>query len=116
MSQKRMLRERGTIQMMAQIYCQAHHKREKSREQSDQLNEANSSLCPTCQDFLNYALLRLDQCPFRDQKPTCTKCTIHCYQPDRREQVRQIMRFAGPRLLWKRPLLSILHLLDGFKG
>lgn len=116
MSQTRILRERRTIEKMVQMYCQKHHDQEESQKQANQFIEGNSSLCPTCQKFLNYAMLRLDKCPFQDQKPTCAKCTVHCYKPDLREQAKQIMRFAGPRLLWKYPLLSILHLLDGFKS
>jgi hypothetical protein len=38
---------------------------------------------------------------------------VHCYQRDRREQVKHVMRFAGPRMLWRHPWLSVCHLLDG---
>jgi len=32
-----------------------------------------------------------------------------------REQVREMMRYAGPRMLLKHPGYAILHILDGFR-
>ena len=63
-------------------------------------------------DLVAYAAQRLDKCPLRDNKPTCAKCPVHCYKPARREQVQAVMRYAGPRLLLRRPILTIRHLLD----
>ncbi len=59
-----------------------------------------------------YAEKRLALCPFGADKPTCGKCTVHCYKPALRERVRRIMRFSGPRMLWHHPLMAICHLLD----
>jgi hypothetical protein len=34
-----------------------------------------------------------------------------------REQVRAVMRYAGPRMLWRHPILALEHLWDGlFRG
>jgi len=30
-----------------------------------------------------------------------------------RERVRDVMRWAGPRMLWRHPWLAITHVLDG---
>jgi hypothetical protein len=38
---------------------------------------------------------------------------VHCYKPDRREQVRQVMRWAGPRLAFRHPWLALMHFIDG---
>ena len=27
--------------------------------------------------------------------------------------MKQVMRYAGPRMLWRHPILAIRHLLDG---
>ena len=32
---------------------------------------------------------------------------------DRRRQIRDVMRYAGPRMLWRHPLSAIRHLWDG---
>ena len=49
------------------------------------------------------------------EKPTCANCPVHCYQRVRREQVKVVMRYAGPRMLWQHPILSLVHWLDGFR-
>jgi hypothetical protein len=56
---------------------------------------------------------RLDRCPFGEDKPTCATCPIHCYKPQVRDRIREVMRFAGPRMLWHHPILAIRHVLDG---
>ncbi len=30
-----------------------------------------------------------------------------------RERVRVVMRTAGPRMIWKHPILAIRHVIDG---
>ena len=67
------------------------------------------------QELLDYARLRLGKCPYQEGKPTCANCPIHCYRPEMREKIRATMRYAGPRMLLRHPILAILHLLDGRK-
>jgi hypothetical protein len=38
---------------------------------------------------------------------------VHCYQREIRAQVREVMRYAGPRMLLRHPILAITHLIDG---
>jgi hypothetical protein len=99
-AQKRIRRERKTIAAMIAIYCRDHH------------DGGRSGLCPECAALHAYAEQRLDKCPFGETKPTCVKCPIHCYKPACREQVREVMRYAGPRMLVRHPVLAIRHLLD----
>jgi len=99
----RILRERDTIQKMIFLYCQANH------------HPFVNQLCPECQGLEDYALERLRRCPFQEHKSTCAKCTVHCYRPAMREQIRHVMRFSGPRMLLHHPILAVLHLLDGFR-
>jgi hypothetical protein len=99
----RLARERRTISVMIGMYCRAHH-------------QPVSGLCPACAELEAYALLRIEKCPFGWRKPTCAKCPIHCYKPEMRERVRQVMRYAGPRMLLRHPLLAALHLLDGWRA
>lgn len=101
-SSRRLAREWQTIEMMIQIYCRDHHQQ--------------GELCQECQSLLDYASVRLDRCQFGAEKPTCAKCPVHCYQKVRREQVRVVMRYAGPRMLWEHPLLSLRHWLDGLRS
>jgi hypothetical protein len=97
-SSKRLRREFNTLTAMVQIYCRNQHQQE---------------ICSDCEGLLAYARVRLERCRFGAEKPTCANCPVHCYQPARREQVRAVMRFAGPRMLWEHPWLSLRHWLDG---
>jgi len=98
--QNRLRREKQTILFMIEIYCRKNHPADKE------------GLCTSCQQLADYALQRIERCPFKADKPTCAKCTVHCYKPALREQVRQVMRYAGPRILLYHPGLAIAHLLD----
>ncbi len=96
---RRLARERRTVLAMIRIYCRDHH-------------QSCSELCAECGALWNYCQCRLDKCPFGEEKPTCAKCSIHCYQPAPREQIKVVMRYAGPRMMWRHPILAIGHLLD----
>ena len=99
---KRLDREWRTIVAMVDIYCRAHH-------------AAGPGRCAECQGLLDYAGVRLERCRFGAEKPTCVKCPVHCYQQARREQVRAVMRYAGPRMVWRHPVLSVRHWVDGLR-
>ena len=58
-----------------------------------------------------YAHRRLDRCKFGSRKPACKRCPIHCYKPAMREKIREIMRWAGPRMLLYDPIAAIRHLI-----
>jgi hypothetical protein len=96
----RLQREWRTMELMVRIFCRDQH-------------PAGGGLCPECLALLDYAAVRLDRCRFGADKPTCAKCPVHCYQKQRREQVRALMRYAGPRMLWEHPILSLRHWVDG---
>ena len=88
--------EYKTIERMLQLYCREKH---------------GAPLCPECAELLAYAGQRIEKCPFGGDKPTCEKCTVHCYTPDMRERVKEVMRFSGPRMLTRHPVLALRHLI-----
>ncbi len=98
-----MEREYKTIEAMIGLSCRERH------------GTNEGELCPACQELLAYAKARLDKCLYRENKPTCAKCPIHCYKPAMRERIREVMRYAGPCMLRRHPVLAIRHLLDGWK-
>jgi hypothetical protein len=98
-SPRRLARERRTIEAMIRLYCAKEH------------GSANG-LCPQCAELRDFAFLRLTKCPYGEEKPACANCPIHCYKPDKRQQIREVMRFAGPRMLLRHPVLAIRHLID----
>ncbi len=95
----RLRREERTVLAMINIYCRAHH--------------GARPPCADCRELADYALRRLEACPFGAEKPTCVNCPIHCYKPAMREKMRAVMRYAGPRMLLRHPILAVLHLIDG---
>jgi len=97
----RRARELRTIEAMLRLYCRGHQ------------HEYRAPLCSDCAALLDYATRRLERCVFGDAKPTCTNCVVHCYSAQMRENVRVVMRWAGPRMLLRHPILGILHKLDG---
>ena len=92
--------EAETLSLMTRRYCRAFH------------GTPDGLLCPACAEFLAYALRRLASCPYGADKPVCAKCRIHCYRAAEKETARRIMRWSGPRLLFWRPKLVWLHLLQ----
>jgi hypothetical protein len=100
---RRIRREKKTISIMIEMYCRDHH------------DTVRQDLCGECGALHAYAMQRIDKCPFCLAKPTCANCPIHCYKPDRREDVRQVMRYSGPRMLKRHPVLAVLHTIDGFR-
>ena len=96
----KLLREFNTISAMVEIYCKAHHQGFSGKP------------CQDCQDFVEYAHTRLDRCPYGQDKPTCNKCPVHCYKPHMKAKAREIMIYAGPRMLLPHPIMAIRHLLS----
>lgn len=95
----RIRREQRTIEAMLALYCRDRH-------------GSRHGLCAACESLRGYAHQRLDACPFQAQKPACNHCEVHCYSAQMRERVREVMRYAGPRMLLRHPLLAVRHLLD----
>ncbi|NLO72389.1 MAG: nitrous oxide-stimulated promoter family protein [Porphyromonadaceae bacterium] len=91
--------EKQTVEKMIGLYCRKKHKTKKG------------ALCDTCLSVKNYAWQRLDRCPFGDEKSACEDCPIHCYKPDMKEKMRQIMRFSGPRMILYHPFDAIIHVM-----
>jgi len=92
--------ERRTIEAMIGIFCRGRH-------------GAKEGLCPECRELFDYAAGRLEKCPLKDNKPKCSACPVHCYKPAMRERIRAVMRYAGPRMLYRHPLLAGKHYLSG---
>ena len=93
----RIEKEKRMLGTMILLYCRRFHGPEAT--------------CDACRALLDYAGRRLDACRYGESKTSCLRCPTHCYAPARREAMRAVMRFAGPRMLLRRPLEAILHLL-----
>ena len=99
---RRITRDKKTIESMMHIYCRNVH-------------GPAADMCTDCRELLSYAMKRLEKCPFQAKKTTCANCRVHCYRPSMREKMKQVMRYAGPRMTYRHPFLALLHFLDGFR-
>ena len=96
--------EKEIVSQMIQIYCRSHHK-------ADRRNCPKDELCLECKALETYARMRSDKCPFMETKTFCSNCKIHCYKPEMREKIREVMRFSGPRMLFHDPVNAIRHVI-----
>ena len=79
--------EKETVDCMIGIYCRGVH------------GTKRGELCEACCQLQAYADLRTEKCPFMETKTFCSACTVH----------RELMKYAGPRMLFVHPLLAIRH-------
>lgn len=92
-------REKATVSEMIALYCKKQHKTKKG-------------LCLECTELNEYARLRSDKCPFMETKTFCSNCKVHCYKPEMREKIREVMRFSGPRMIFTHPVMAIRHVIE----
>ena len=98
--------EKKVVSKMIAIHCRSVHRVDL------QLGE---ELCETCKELKGYAMQRLERCPFGEEKPTCGKCPIHCYKKDMRQKIKEVMRYAGPRMLLRHPLDTLRHFYQEYR-
>lgn len=100
--------EASVIRAMIGIYCKKNHKKADKN--------TKSKLCDECQNLLNYCDRKIEKCPLGENKTTCETCKIHCYAKNYRDEVKKVMRFAGPRMILYHPFMALRHLVSKIKG
>lgn len=120
--------EKKVVALMIRMYCRRHCRQQGRTAKTDlagltgrtaDTNQADRTgarqttraICPECAALLDYAHRRLDSCRFGNGKPSCRKCPVHCYRADMRERIRTVMRWAGPRMIFRHPMAATRHLL-----
>ncbi len=101
LNKPRLERERLTVGKMIDLYCRLNHKK--------------NEICNDCRELKEFSSIRLKRCPFGDDKPICSECTVHCYSKEMRERIKIIMRFSGPKMILYHPLMAIMHIIDNRK-
>ena len=99
-TEEKRLREKRVVGQMIALYCRGHH------------HTPTGQLCPQCQALKAYAQQRSDKCPFMEQKTFCSNCKVHCYRGEMATQIRQVMRYAGPRMLLHHPVMALRHVWE----
>lgn len=85
--QDKRTKEKQLVLQMISIYCRKNHK-------------TTGILCDECSKLYDYAQKHIDNCPFMETKTFCSNCKVHCYKPEMREDIREVMRFSGPRCFY----------------
>ena len=67
-------------------------------------------LCPACARLVAHAFYKRSHCPL-DPKPACKHCPAHCYHPDYRAQIREVMKFSGRYVVMHGRVDLLFHLL-----
>jgi len=98
---RRLRRERKTVETMVRMYCRDHH--------------GTEDLCPDCESLFTYTQQRLDYCPFQSGKTTCALCPVHCYKPAMKTKIQDVMRYSGPRMAIRHPIMALWHWFDSFR-
>ena len=98
----RIIRESKTVGTMIRIYCRGVHGN-------------GDTLCPECEGMLAYANRRLNRCAYGEGKTTCAKCPSHCYIPGMKDRIRAIMKYSGPKMVYRHPIMTFSHFIDGLR-
>lgn len=99
---KKREREKKTVLLMIRLYCRKKH-------------GTRTELCPDCKVLSEYAAQRSDKCPFMESKTFCSNCKVHCYKPEMREKIREVMRYSGPRMIIHHPIMAVRHVVESKK-
>lgn len=91
--------EKLLVSQMIALYCRKKH-------------HAKGGLCPLCKELDEYAKLRSDKCPFMETKTFCSNCRVHCYKPEMREKIREVMCFSGPGMILYHPITALQHVIE----
>ena len=89
--------EKRVVETMIRLYCRRRMKQNNPPDEYMQLIES--------------AHKRLSHCRFGEKKTSCKRCPIHCYAPEKREMMRQVMRWCGPRMIFFHPIITIRHFI-----
>ncbi|MEF3254122.1 MAG: nitrous oxide-stimulated promoter family protein [Deferribacterales bacterium] len=94
--EKRIKRDAKLLKSFIGVYCKVHHKTD------------GKTLCSECDELLQYALKRDQKCPL-DPKPKCKDCKIHCYKPEMRIKIKEVMKFSGIYFIKRGRIDYIFH-------
>lgn len=100
--------EKKMVSQMIALYCKKQH---KGKLYSGGNNAKTEILCKECEALDRYARERSDKCPFMETKTFCSNCKVHCYKPEMREKIREVMRFSGPRMIFSHPIAAMHHVI-----
>lgn len=97
-------RDLSTLALFISVYCTHKHPGalkapvELKTHDLAAITGSTPSLCPSCSKLLAHAFVKRSTCPL-DPKPACKHCPQHCYHPEYRRRIQEVMRYSGRRLV-----------------
>jgi len=113
---KTLQRDLKTLANFIDVYCRHRHRdaaKSPAKLKTHDLEAIvgrSPLLCPACLKLLAHAFVKRSRCPMQP-KPACKHCPQHCYHPIYRQQIREIMKFSGRKLVLSGRLDYLYHLL-----
>ena len=107
---RKQCKDLAIVARFIEVFCRAHHDRTALAPVQLPAELGTTRLCPDCAGLLAYGIARRRHCPL-DPKPSCKKCTVHCYSRDYRQRIREIMAFSGRRMILRGRLDYLWHYL-----
>ena len=112
---KKLLADLRVLVRFIEVYCAGQHTEAQRLPVSMPTHDLQAiagkevKLCQACSRLLMHALVKRTRCPM-DPKPACKHCPKHCYAPEYRQQMRQVMAYSGRKLVMRGRLDYLLHL------
>ncbi len=109
-------RDLKTLSLFISVYCKYRHPGAAKAPVRLKTHDVEAiaakplTLCAQCTKLLAHAFVKRSRCPIQP-KPACKHCPRHCYHPAYRQQIRQVMKYSGRRLVLTGRLDYLLKLL-----
>lgn len=103
-SGKKLRRDLKVLARFIDVYCRYHHADAQKIAVQMKTHDIQAiwgrklTLCEDCCKLLAHAFVKRSGC-LMTPKPACKRCPRHCYHPAYRQQIRQVMTFAGRKML-----------------
>ncbi len=113
---RQLARDLKTLALFIRLYCDQKHadatksKIELKSHDLEAIAGHSIELCPECAKLLMHSFVKRTQCPM-DPKPACKHCPRHCYHPDYRARIREVMKYSGMKMVLGGRLDYLFHLL-----
>lgn len=104
-----------TLALFVELYCHNHHPLDQRRElllpnmDVPEIVGRPITLCRQCAKLLTHAWVKRAACPM-DPKPMCKHCPNHCYAPEYRLKIQEVMRYSGRKMVLGGRLDYLYHL------
>ena len=115
-TEKSLHRDLKTLAIFIDMYCQHHHPDapkaalDLKTHNVKEIVRKELLLCEECRKLLAHAWVKRTACPM-EPKPACKHCPKHCYHPKYRQQIREVMKSSGKRIVLSGRLDYLYHLL-----